>query len=78
MEADWGFDWLYDRLFVRPVVWLASANKADFVDAFYNGMARVAQLSWAALSATQTGRVRWYAAGIAGGSVLFLAIVLLL
>ena len=76
-QADWGFDWLYDRLFVRPFLWLASANQDDFVDAVYNGMARAAQLAWAGLSATQTGRVRWYAAGIAGGAVLFLAIVLL-
>jgi hypothetical protein len=28
------------------------------------------------LSRTETGRVRWYAAGMAAGSVLFLAVVL--
>jgi hypothetical protein len=28
------------------------------------------------LSRTETGRVRWYAAGMVAGSVLFLAVVL--
>jgi NADH-quinone oxidoreductase subunit L len=75
--ADWGFDWLYDRVFVRPVVWFAQADKNDLLDKFYNGLARVCEMSWKGLRLTETGRLRWYAACIAGGSVLFLAIELL-
>lgn len=75
--AGWGFDWLYDRLFVRPFVWISRANKADFIDAIYAGMARLAQLFYELLSETQTGRVRWYAASIAAGSLIIIALMVL-
>ncbi len=74
----WGMDWLYDRVFVRPVEWAARVNKGDFVDAVYNGMAWLAALAWRVLGGTQTGRVRWYAAGLAGGAAVLVAITLLL
>ena len=76
--SDWGMDWLYDRLFVGPVLWIARINKSDAVDLIYDGLARLATLAWRALSLTETGNLRWYAAWIAGGSVLFLAIVMFL
>jgi NADH-quinone oxidoreductase subunit L len=75
--ADWGFDWIYDKTFVQPFIWTAQINKSDFVDAFYTGVARLAQLSYRGLSLTETGRVRWYAAAMAAGSVLFIAMVVL-
>ncbi len=53
-------------------------NKGDIVDTVYNGIARLAELSWRVLSLTESGRLRWYAAGIAAGSVLFVAIVIFL
>ena len=74
--ADWGFDWIYDKVFVQPFVWASEINKSDFIDAFYTGVAWLAQWFYRGLSRTETGRVRWYAAGLAAGSVLFLAVVL--
>lgn len=76
--ADWGFDWIYDKAFVEPFIWVTRTNKSDFVDAFYTGVARLADLSYRGLSKTETGQVRWYAAGMAAGSVLFVALVLFL
>lgn len=76
--ADWGFDWIYDKTFVQPFIWVAQINRSDFVDAFYNGIAGLTELFYRGLSRTETGRVRWYAAGMAIGSVLFLAMVLFL
>ncbi len=76
--SDWGMDWLYDRLFVRPIVAFARVNRNDFVDSFYTGCARLSELFYRALRTTETGRVRWYAAGIVLGSVVFVAIVLFL
>ncbi|MEP6933051.1 MAG: NADH-quinone oxidoreductase subunit L, partial [Nitrospirota bacterium] len=73
--ADWGFDWLYDRVLVQPFLWAARINKHDVIDAFYAGIARLTEVLYRALQLTQTGVVRWYAAGIALGSALFLAIV---
>ena len=76
--ADWGMDWLYDRLFVRPVVWLATANKGDVIDSIYDGVVRLAALSYRVLSLTETGKLRWYAACIAGGSVVLVGLVVFL
>jgi NADH-quinone oxidoreductase subunit L len=76
--TDWGFDWIYDKALVQPFIWVTQINKSDFVDAFYTGVARLTELSYRGLSKTETGRVRWYAAGMAAGSVLFVALVLFL
>jgi NADH-quinone oxidoreductase subunit L len=76
--ADWGFDWLYDKAFVQPFIWTAQVNKSDFVDAFYSGVARLTELFYRGLSDTETGHVRWYAAAMAAGSVLFIALVIYL
>jgi len=76
--AGWGFDWIYDKAFVQPFIWAAEINQRDFVDAFYTGVARLTELFYRGLSETETGRVRWYAMGMAAGSVLFIAMVLFL
>jgi NADH-quinone oxidoreductase subunit L len=69
-------DWLYDRALVRPVIWFANVDRNDFIDAFYNGIARLSELAWRVLRSTENGRVRWYAAWITAGTVIFVAIVL--
>jgi NADH-quinone oxidoreductase subunit L len=74
----WGFDWAYDRLFVRPFVWLARVNRDDFVDAFTTWVAGLFSALHGLLSATQTGRLRWYAVAIVIGAILILGIVTLL
>ena len=66
--AGWGFDWLYDRTLTRPFVSLAQLNRADIVDRFYVGIARLSEVGYRLLSLSQTGRVRWYAASVAFGS----------
>ncbi|MEN6548739.1 MAG: NADH-quinone oxidoreductase subunit L [Armatimonadia bacterium] len=73
----WGFDWLYSRLFVRPWVYLARLNRADFVDAFYTGLATVTIALHRLLSLSQTGRVRSYALAAAVGALVLLAVVVL-
>jgi NADH-quinone oxidoreductase subunit L len=76
-RAQWGLDWLYD-LFVFPVVWLANANRRDNVDRIYDGLAWSGLVAHRGLSRTQTGLLRWYAAGIAAGSLALVALVLFL
>jgi NADH-quinone oxidoreductase subunit L len=76
--SGWGFDRLYDMLFVRPFIWLTQINRDDFIDLIYTGIAAVNRTLHAFLSATQTGNIRWYAMGIAIGAVVFLGIVVLL
>ena len=76
--ADWGFDFLYDNVFVAPVVWFAQVDKRDVIDKFYDGIAALSRACYRALSATESGRMRWYAASIVGGTVVFVFIVLFL
>ncbi len=76
--AGWGFDWLYDHLFVRPFVWLARVDRDDFIDWFYRAIAGVTELFYYLLRLTQTGRVRWYTLGVALGAVIIVALVIFL
>jgi NADH-quinone oxidoreductase subunit L len=75
--ADWGFDWLYDRAFVRPVVWMATVNRRDVVDTVFNAIAWLNRSAHFALSRTQTGSLRWYAAVLGAGAVVFAGVILL-
>lgn len=74
--SDWGMDWLYDRIFVRPVVWMARVGKGDLVDAFYDGVGRLNEIAWRGMSRTQSGKLRWYAAAIAAGAIVLIGVVI--
>ena len=74
----WGFDWLYSKLFVIPYSWLARTNKDDFIDSIYDGIAKLTEVFYRALSQTETGNVRWYMTGIAFGAIVAIAIVVFL
>jgi NADH-quinone oxidoreductase subunit L len=73
-----GFDWLYDRLFVRPFGWAARVNSGDFVDGFYAGVAWLSRALHGLLSLLQTGRLRWYAGAVAIGAIIVFAVVVFL
>jgi NADH-quinone oxidoreductase subunit L len=75
--SDWGFDWLYDRMLVRPFVWIATINRRDVVDDAFTAIAQWNQAAHRVLSATETGRLRWYAAAIGAGASIFVGVVLL-
>ncbi len=76
--AGWGFDWLYGRIFVRPVEWAARVNHNDVIDSMYDGLATLARFVWRGLALTENGKLRWYAAAIAGGTLIFVALVIFL
>ncbi|MBI5057100.1 MAG: NADH-quinone oxidoreductase subunit L [Nitrospirae bacterium] len=76
--SGWGFDRIYDTLFVRPFVWMARINKDDFIDLFYLGIAWVSRGLHRSLVLTQTGKVRLYAMGIVIGVMITLAMVMFL
>ncbi len=73
--SGWGFDWIYDKLFVRPFVWVARTNRSDVTDLVYRGLAGLAQVFHSILSVTQSGILRRYAMGIAIGGALAIAIM---
>ncbi len=78
LQSGWGFDWIYDRVLVKPFMLLAKVNAHDVVDRFFDGVGGLNMLLSRGLRWTQNGRVRWYAAGAAAGAVLILAAVVLL
>jgi len=75
--SGWGFDTLYDRLFVRPFAGLAQLLRGDPFDGISSTLGRAAVAGNSALSRTQDGRIRTYAFGIGLGAVIAIAIVVL-
>ena len=72
--AGWGFDWIYDRLIVRPFVSLARLNRNDVLDRIYTGLASLCIALHANLSVTQNGQLRRYAMSITAGAIVVLLI----
>jgi NADH-quinone oxidoreductase subunit L len=71
-EKGWGFDKLYDLLFVKPVVWLSVIDKDDIFDWLNIGISRLALLTNRLLSITQNGKLRWYLMSFTIGIALIL------
>jgi NADH-quinone oxidoreductase subunit L len=76
--AGWGFDRLYDTLFVRPFVSAARLNRDDFVDLVYGGLAWCSARLSGRLVLTQSGMIRRYAVGVLLGTVAALGLTLLI
>ncbi len=70
--AAWGFDWLYDRLFVQPYLLLCRLLGRDPFDRGITQIPKLAKGGNRLMSQTESGRLRWYAASLAGGAVLLL------
>ncbi len=73
-----GFDWLYERLFIRPYVWAARINKRDFIDLFFVFLPWLSRQFHYAIRYTQTGKIRRYVLGIALGVLVSITIVVML
>ena len=76
--SGWGFDTFYDKVFVQPMVFLAGINKNDFIDLVYTGIAAASRFFNKLLSATQTGHLRWYLAGIVLGAIVSFTLMIVL
>ncbi|TWI53116.1 NADH-quinone oxidoreductase subunit L [Pseudomonas duriflava] len=73
----WGFDWLYNVLFVKPYLAITHLLRSDPIDKAIGIVPLLARGGNLTLSLTENGRLRWYAASIVGGAVLLLAALLL-
>ncbi|MEN5300552.1 MULTISPECIES: NADH-quinone oxidoreductase subunit L [unclassified Pseudomonas] len=73
--AAWGFDWIYDKLFVKPYLLISHVLRKDPVDRSIGLIPRLARGGNVAMSKTETGQLRWYTASIAVGAVLVLGAV---
>jgi NADH-quinone oxidoreductase subunit L len=72
----WGFDWVYDLLFVRTFLLAARVMRRDWLDWIIGFIPKLMRLGHNLLSYTQNGKVRWYALSIAGGAVIVLTLVI--
>jgi NADH-quinone oxidoreductase subunit L len=70
-QREWGFDHIYDRLFVRP--WLSlTSTTGDAIDRAYQHLVDAISLTHVQFVRTQTGKIRWYAATLAVGALVLL------
>jgi NADH-quinone oxidoreductase subunit L len=74
----WGFDTVYNTLFVKPFVFLATINKDDVIDKGYAFIVSGTDFFHRMFAATQSGILRWYVMGLVVGAILILTLGLLL
>lgn len=72
--SGWGMDWLYQRLFVLPFLFLARVNRRDIIDSFYSLLVRVITTANHMIVKTQNGQLRWYAMTVIGGLVFLVTL----
>jgi len=75
-EKGWGFDKMYDAVFVKPIVWLSVIDKNDFFDLWNIGLSRLALLFNRILSISQNGKLRWYLLSFSIGIAIILTYIL--
>ncbi|WPP01824.1 NADH-quinone oxidoreductase subunit L [Pseudomonas sp. HR96] len=74
--AAWGFDWIYDKLLVKPYLAISHILRRDPLDRTIGLIPRLAKAGNGAMSRTETGQLRWYAISMAAGAVLVLGAIL--
>jgi len=74
----WGFDWLYDMIFVKPYLLVAKLLQRDPLNAMMNLPALFARLGNRGLTVSENGQVRWYVASMGLGAVVVLALLLVI
>jgi NADH-quinone oxidoreductase subunit L len=65
--SGFGFDFIYNILIIKPIVWLSEIDKKDFTDNFNATLGKAAQLVNGQLSLLQNGKLRWYIVAFAVG-----------
>jgi NADH-quinone oxidoreductase subunit L len=69
---------LYETLFVKPFVWLATVNRNDIIDKVYEGLASLSIALHRTFAASQSGVMRWYVLGIVFGAIVIITLGLLI
>ncbi|MCC8367435.1 NADH-quinone oxidoreductase subunit L [Xenorhabdus sp. PB61.4] len=73
----WGFDALYDWVFVKPFKGITQLLRNDPLNSLMNIPAILSRWGNKGLGLSENGQVRWYATSIGLGAVLVLALLLL-
>ena len=75
--AAWGFDWIYDKLFVKPYLFICRLLGNDPLNSTMGVLPSLARGGHHLVARAQTGNLRWYAYSMVAGAVLLLGIALL-
>ncbi|BAH82924.1 NADH-quinone oxidoreductase subunit L [Candidatus Ishikawella capsulata] len=73
----WGFDYIYNKVFVEPYFSMVKFIKDDPISKIMNILIVICQLSNKTLSISSNGLLRWYMASIGLGAIMVLATLLL-
>lgn len=73
----WGFDWLYNKLFVKPYLFITKVLVKDPCDKVISLLPLLARSGNKYVTLTETGRLRWYALSLVGGAIILIAIMLI-
>lgn len=71
----WGFDWLYDKVFVQPYLFIARLLQRDPLNRLMNIPAVLARWAGRGLTVSESGQLRWYAASMSLGAVIVVALL---
>ena len=74
----WGFDCLYDKVFVKPFLGISWLLKRDPLNALMNIPAILARFAGRGLLVSENGYLRWYVASMSVGAVVVLGLLLIL
>ena len=74
----WGFDWLYDKVFVKPFLGIAWLLKRDPLNSMMNIPAVLSRFAGKGLLLSENGYLRWYVASMSIGAVVVLALLMVL
>lgn len=72
----WGFDWLYDKVFVQTYLGIARLLQRDPLNAMMNTPAILARWGGRGLTLSENGQIRWYAASMSLGAVIVVALLI--
>ena len=75
--AAWGFDWVYDKLFVKPYLLICRVLANDPLNSSMGLFPSLARGGHQLVARAQTGNLRWYAYSMVAGAVVLLGIALL-
>jgi NADH-quinone oxidoreductase subunit L len=75
-EKGWGFDVVYDTLFVKSIVWLSEIDKNDLFDWLNIGLAKLVMGGNSLIGITQNGKLRWFLMSFVIGIALILTYML--
>ena len=73
----WGFDWLYEKVFVKPYLGIAKLLQRDPLNSLMNLPAVFSRWGNRGLTVSENGQVRWYIASMGVGAVVVLALLIL-